>query len=127
MPRHLAMWLAAGGSALVSAAITYAVTRPRLALTSGDDRETDRDIASRWTGSMKKWRSRRTEVTALPRNTAFDEYRTNRLRELDDDEREFREFLEQLRGARDRAEFDQFMADRKNRPLQNPDTPPEAA
>ena len=33
--------------------------------------------------------------------------------------REFREFLERLRLAKDRAEFDQFMAERRNR--QTPD------
>jgi len=49
-------------------------------------------------------------------NRAFDEYRTETLRRLEDEQREFREFLERLRFARDRAEFDQFMAERRNRP-----------
>jgi hypothetical protein len=49
-------------------------------------------------------------------NHAFDEYRSETLRRLEDEQREFREFLERLRFARDRAEFDQFMAERRDRP-----------
>ena len=49
-------------------------------------------------------------------NHAFDEYRAETVRRLEDEQREFREFLERLRFARDRAEFDQFMAERRNRP-----------
>ena len=33
---------------------------------------------------------------------------------------EFRDFLERLRMAKDKAEFDQFMADRRNRPADAP-------
>ena len=54
-------------------------------------------------------------------NHAFDEYRTETLRRLEDEQREFREFLERLRIAKDKSEFDQFMADRRNRPA--PDAP----
>ena len=49
-------------------------------------------------------------------NRAFDDYRTETLRRLEEEQREFREFLERLRFAKDRTEFDQFMADRRNRP-----------
>ena len=49
-------------------------------------------------------------------NRAFDEYRTETLRRLEDEAREFRSFLERLRLAKDKAEFDQFMADRRARP-----------
>ena len=49
-------------------------------------------------------------------NWAFDEYRTETLRRLEEEQREFREFLERLRHAKDKAEFDQFMAERRNRP-----------
>jgi hypothetical protein len=49
-------------------------------------------------------------------NRAFDDYRTETLKRLEDEQREFKEFLERLRFARDRAEFDQFMADRRQRP-----------
>jgi Protein of unknown function (DUF2852) len=58
-------------------------------------------------------------------NRAFDEYRTETLRRLEDEQREFREFLERLRFAKDRAEFDQFMADRRNRAGDETPPPPQ--
>lgn len=48
-------------------------------------------------------------------NTAFDEYRNETLHRLEEDQREFMEFLDRLRRARDRAEFDQFVAERNRR------------
>jgi len=49
-------------------------------------------------------------------NRAFDDYRAETLRRLEDEQREFKEFLGRLRFAKDRAEFDQFMNERRNRP-----------
>jgi hypothetical protein len=54
-------------------------------------------------------------------NRAFDEYRAETMRRLEDEQREFKEFLERLRHAKDKAEFDQFMADRRNRPPPSPE------
>ena len=48
-------------------------------------------------------------------NRAFDEYRTETLRRLEDEQRDFFEFLNRLRHAKDKAEFDQFMAERGRR------------
>ena len=48
-------------------------------------------------------------------NRAFDEYRAETLRRLEDEQREFQDFLVKLREAKDKAEFDQFMSDRKGR------------
>jgi hypothetical protein len=48
-------------------------------------------------------------------NRAFDEYRAETMRRLEEEQREFKEFLERLRHAKDKAEFDQFMAERRNR------------
>ena len=45
-------------------------------------------------------------------NAAFDEYREETLRRLEEEAQEFQTFMERLRKARDKAEFDQFMADR---------------
>jgi hypothetical protein len=57
-------------------------------------------------------------------NRAFDEYRSETLRRLEDEQREFKEFLERLRFAKDRSEFDQFMAERRNRqPSEGPQGP----
>jgi hypothetical protein len=46
-------------------------------------------------------------------NRAFDEYRSETLRRLEDEQREFKDFLTRLRMAKDKAEFDQFMAERR--------------
>jgi hypothetical protein len=46
-------------------------------------------------------------------NSAFDEYKTETLRRLEEEQREFREFLNRLRTSKDRAEFDAFMNDRR--------------
>jgi hypothetical protein len=48
-------------------------------------------------------------------NRAFDEYRTEALRKLEEEASEFRAFLERLRMARDRAEFDDYMKERRTR------------
>ena len=48
-------------------------------------------------------------------NKAFDEYRADTLRRLEDEKKEFQAFLDRLRAAKDRAEFDQFMSERRNR------------
>jgi hypothetical protein len=57
-------------------------------------------------------------------NRAFDDYRKDTLRRLEDEQREFHDFLARLRLAKDKAEFDQFMAERRNRP--SPDSQPSA-
>lgn len=57
-------------------------------------------------------------------NSAFEEYRRSELqrleeerRKLDEEAREFRTFVEELKRAKDREEFDAFMAKRRgNRP-----------
>src|SRR5690242_7665308 len=54
-------------------------------------------------------------------NHAFDEYRAETLRRLEEEQREFRDFLDRLRFAKDKQEFDQFMAERRNR--QTPEAP----
>jgi Protein of unknown function (DUF2852) len=48
-------------------------------------------------------------------NRAFDDYREETLRRLEEEEREFKEFLDRLRQAKDKAEFDQFMAEMRGR------------
>lgn len=59
-------------------------------------------------------------------NRAFDEYRSETLRRLEDEQREFQDFLVRLRMARDKAEFDQFMADRRTQPTPQPPAAPSA-
>ena len=71
------------------------------------------------------WRedaSREARDTMPPpsRSRAFDEYRAETLRRLEQEQREFCDFLERLRMAKDKAEFDQFMADRRRAPQAAP-------
>jgi hypothetical protein len=48
-------------------------------------------------------------------NTAFDSYKADTLRRLEEEQNAFEGFLNRLRDAKDKAEFDQFMADRARR------------
>ncbi|NRP12097.1 hypothetical protein XMM379_002020 [Aliiroseovarius sp. xm-m-379] len=45
-------------------------------------------------------------------NTAFDAYKAETLRRLMDEQEAFENFLERLRAAKDKSEFDQFMDER---------------
>ena len=47
-------------------------------------------------------------------NHAFDEYREETLKRLEEEAKEFQSFLKRLRHAKDKAEFDQFMAERRS-------------
>ena len=49
-------------------------------------------------------------------NRAFDEYKAETLRRMEEEQKDFGAFLERLRFAKDKSEFDQFMADRRSRP-----------
>ena len=53
-------------------------------------------------------------------NRAFDEYRAETLQRLEEEQREFKDFLTRLRHAKDKEEFDQFMAQHKTRPTPPP-------
>ena len=79
----------------------------------------------RMRGRMDRVRSRSDWFgPASSGNRAFDDYRSETLKRLEDEQREFKEFLERLRFAKDRGEFDQFMAERRQRPSE-PDTQAE--
>ncbi|MEM5469341.1 DUF2852 domain-containing protein [Celeribacter marinus] len=45
-------------------------------------------------------------------NSAFDAYKAETLRRLEEEQGSFEAFLDRLRAAKDKAEFDQFMDDR---------------
>lgn len=72
----------------------------------------------RWHGQQERWKDqwRRSTWGGSSGNAAFDEYRADTLKRLEEEEKEFRDFLDRLRKAKDKAEFDQFMADRRNKP-----------
>ena len=72
---------------------------------------------SRWHGGGEHMRNAGTwwQPSRSSGNRAFDEYRSETLQRLEEEQREFREFLRRLRMAKDKEEFDQFMAERRNR------------
>ena len=72
--------------------------------------------AGRWHTGMHAAPGRWYRMQHSSGNRAFDEYREETLRRLEEEQREFKEFLDRLRHAKDKAEFDQFMAERRNRP-----------
>ena len=84
--------------------------------------------AAPWAGiTMPEWGSWNRQWTgaglAGSGNAAFDEYRQAQLerleqerRRLEDEQREFRAFVERLRRAKDQDEFDRFMAERRSSP-----------
>ena len=61
--------------------------------------------------SGKFWQGR----SASSGNRAFDAYREETLRRLEEEQQEFQSYLDRLRQARDKAEFDEFMAERRRR------------
>mgnify|MGYP002067547199 CR=1 FL=1 len=48
-------------------------------------------------------------------NTAFDAYKADTLRRLEEEQDAFEAFLNRLRDAKDKAEFDQFMDERSKK------------
>jgi hypothetical protein len=86
-----------------------------------------------WRHDRRDWRERRERMHEAAHrwwhgerrppssgNRAFDEYREDTLRRLEEEQKEFRDFLDRLRHAKDKAEFDQFMDDRRRRPRDEP-------
>ncbi|MEO1458271.1 MAG: DUF2852 domain-containing protein [Pseudomonadota bacterium] len=79
-----------------------------------------------WSGRMgcgskrRHWRKWGKAMERPTGNSAFDDYREETLRRLEDEQEAFTAFLKRLRDAKDRAEFDRFRAERDARPA--PDT-----
>ena len=80
----------------------------------GEWRSRMKEQAASWCGPHSQG-SRRGGMRSSG-NRAFDEYRDETLRRLEEEEREFKEFLDRLCQAKDKAEFDQFMAEMRRRP-----------
>lgn len=71
-------------------------------------------------GCGARWRAHQSSG-----NSAFDAYRDETLKRLEEEQKAFGEFLERLRKAKDKSEFDQFMAER-NAQSNEPPTSPSA-
>ena len=80
-----------------------------LAFIIGSGRMTSSGGMTHWFGATHAMRPAGTWWQPSPRqsgNRAFDEYRQETLRRLEEEQREFQEFLARLRMAKDKAEFD---------------------
>ena len=69
-----------------------------------------------WSGKMgcKNRKSSWKRSTRRTGNSAFDQYREETLRRLEEEQTAFEGFLGRLREAKDKAEFDQFMTERRS-------------
>ncbi len=63
-----------------------------------------------------RWERRQHHFAAMrpSGNSAFDAYKDATLRRLEDEQRDFEAFLQRLRDAKDKAEFDAFMDERSS-------------
>jgi len=71
------------------------------------------DHADRREDPLRRWYGRNAPPPSG--NRAFDAYREETLRRLEEEQREFGQFLDQLRFAKDKSEFDAFLAERRRR------------
>jgi len=53
-------------------------------------------------------------------NTAFDAYKADTLRRLEEEQQQFEAFMDRLRAAKDQSEFDEFMKDRSRKTEDDP-------
>jgi len=75
-------------------------------------------MAGKFEDKMQRW-GYQAKAYQPTGNAAFDEYRQETLRRLEEEANEFGAFLEKLRMAKDRKEFEDFMADRRARQSQD--------
>lgn len=85
-----------------------------------------RSMKNAWREEMREnWR-RRHNAMKPSGNAAFDDYKAETLKRLEEEQAEFSDFLDNLRKARDKAEFDQFMHSRRDTPAQDPKAEPKS-
>ncbi|MEY8827742.1 DUF2852 domain-containing protein [Sedimentitalea sp. XS_ASV28] len=71
--------------------------------------------------SRHSWKQQRMTMSSSTGNRAFDAYKAETLRRLEEEQNNFESFLERLREAKDKAEFDQFMEERAKQADRNRD------
>ena len=83
--------------------------------------KSDREIRTRRPGAARRAPGSRTFRSSG--NAAFDAYKADTIRRLQDEQEAFEAFLQRLRDAKDKSEFDTFMADRAKAPVVVVDEP----
>jgi Protein of unknown function (DUF2852) len=81
---------------------------------------------ARMKDKMERWHERSHRDGRTSGNSAFDEYRAETLRRLEEEQKEFFDFLERLRKAKDKTEFDEFMSEQRKRRPFGQDNGPQA-
>ncbi|HEY1719954.1 MAG TPA: DUF2852 domain-containing protein [Magnetospirillaceae bacterium] len=96
--------------------------------------------SDRWQARAERWRDRADRAQQKAErwfgghggrhhssgNRAFDEYRMETLRRLEEEQDEFMQFLDRLRMAKDKSEFDEFLNERRRRASEGPEQHPPA-
>ena len=77
-----------------------------------------------WEAMKDTWRNMGSTMRPTG-NAAFDAYKAETIKRLQDDQQAFETFLQRLRQAKDKSEFDAFMDDRA-KAARAGDVPPEA-
>lgn len=86
------------------------------------------EMRDEWRAQKEEWKARKRAFREEMRsrwhgrgstmhssgNSAFDDYKAETLKRLEEEQAEFNDFLENLRKSRDKAEFDEFMKSRRN-------------
>ena len=114
MPRHVMMWWLAGGATVLGASLAYMATRPVVGPVVARAQDGWSRMRSRGScGARKAGAEGGARDFARPiRNVAFEAYRASELKRLEDEERDFHAYLERLRGARDKTEFETYQRER---------------
>ncbi len=73
------------------------------------------DVVNDTVNSVKGMARRPTTTGGSSGNAAFDAYRAETLQRLEEEQIAFNEYVEKLRQARDREEFERFMAERRDK------------
>jgi hypothetical protein len=107
--------------------LAYLIWSGRMGCSWRHDRREWRERRERMHETAHRWWHGNGREAPSSGNRAFDEYREDTLRRLEDEQKEFRSFLDRLRHAKDKAEFDQFMDDRRHRDAPPPTSEPPPA
>lgn len=71
--------------------------------------------------NRKPWAHHGVSAMKPSGNSAFDAYKEDTLRRLEQEQNDFETFLQRLREAKDKAEFDQFIDERSTAPAETQD------
>lgn len=98
--------------------LAYMIWGKRMFTSSCRSEDSNADRHGRWAAridrkfAMARRRGEYRMAYGSSGNAAFDSYRSDMLRRLEDEQTAFEAFLQRLRDAKDKSEFDAFMEDR---------------